>query len=627
MRDEIIAKLPWTLGRPSRGKVLFETQPAPGTGPQRWQLLTIALAGSLGAAAVGYLVSENPNAAPPHVAVAVRLALIVTLTGIGIYGLSGRGQARMGGLLAGAGLYACAWLLNGSSYRVLFSLGALVAGLAPTIFAYLVLAYPRGRLRSNTERLFLASTGGALALCWAVLVLSSERLLKTPLLPVHPPSDVFSLGSLSTGAATALKAAAWLSWTAVACGTPLLLSRGLRTAAGPLRRSWIPVEAAAWIYALSYVAFAAAHAAGSDLVSAFGAAYVISTLVIPLGILAKLELDRTLMGRALARLVDQLAENPDADPRALMARALHDPLLSIAYLTAPAHPTQARTTYVDRSGDPVVLPDGDENRAVVWIEPDRGPIAAVIYDARLADQSAFVHAAGAAATIRLEAGQLEADLNASTSQLAASRLRLQEAADAERQRIERDLHDGVQQQIVGLRLKLDLASETIKADPARGELMLGRVGRELDDLLGTLRSLAKGIYPSILEQRGLRDALVSAALSAPVPVSVIAPTIRRYEEDVEVGVYFCCLEAIQNVVKHAGAGARTSVRLWEQGDWLRFEVRDSGEGFDPEAIPSGSGLLNMRDRIEAVAGRLWVTSRRGEGTLIRGRVPAALAKP
>jgi signal transduction histidine kinase len=338
------------------------------------------------------------------------------------------------------------------------------------------------------------------------------------------------------------------------------------------------------------------------------------------GILGKLELDRTLMGRALSRLVDQLAENPDADPQALMARALHDPSVSIAY------PRPGLSTYVDGSGDAVAVPDGDEDRAVVWIEPARGPVAAVIYDARLADQSAFVHAAGAAATIRVEAAHLEAELNASTSELAASRLRLQGAADAERQRIERDLHDGVQQEIVGLRLKLDLASEAIKAEPVRGQRMLATVGRELDDLLSTLRSLAKGIYPSILEQRGLKEALVSVALSSPVPVTVIAPTIRRYEEDVEVAVYFCCLEAIQNVVKHAGTGARASVRLSEHGDWLRFEVRDSGQGFDAQAVPPGSGLVNMRDRVAAVAGRLWVTSRQGKGTLVRGRVPAALAK-
>jgi signal transduction histidine kinase len=91
-------------------------------------------------------------------------------------------------------------------------------------------------------------------------------------------------------------------------------------------------------------------------------------------------------------------------------------------------------------------------------------------------------------------------------------------------------------------------------------------------------------------------------------------------------VSFCYLEAIQNVIKHAGAGARASVRLSEQGDWLRFEVRDSGGGFDAEAVPAGTGLVNMRDRIEAVAGRLWVTSCRGEGTVVRGRVPAAVAQ-
>jgi signal transduction histidine kinase len=200
---------------------------------------------------------------------------------------------------------------------------------------------------------------------------------------------------------------------------------------------------------------------------------------------------------------------------------------------------------------------------------------------------------------------------------------LLEAADAERQRIERDLHDGVQQQIVGLRLKLDLASEAIKADPSLGERMLATAGRELDELLKTLRSFAKGIYPSILNERGLREALLSVAFNAPIPVSVVAGRLERYQEDVEVAVYFCCVEAIQNIVKHAGPTAKGAVRMWQRRGWLRFEVRDTGEGFAPAEVSGGRGLVNMKDRIEAVGGTLWVASEPGHGTSIRGKVPTS----
>jgi signal transduction histidine kinase len=365
--------------------------------------------------------------------------------------------------------------------------------------------------------------------------------------------------------------------------------------------------------------FVAARATGSGSAGAFGAAYVEVALAVPVAILIRLGMDRAVMVRALSSFLEELAESPDADLQGSMARAFEDPSLTIAYHAA------GRDTYVDASGSPVALPHAEPDRAVTWIEPAHGPAAAVIYDARLADQSTFIEAAGMAATIHLDAAQLEAELSTSTSQLAASRFRLVEAANAERQRIERDLHDGVQQQIVGLRLKLDLATDVIKVDPARGERMLAAVGRELDDLLQALRSLAKGIYPTIIKERGLREALSSMALGVPLPISVSATDIGRYQDDVEIAVYFCCVEALQNVVKHAGPATKVWVRLWQTDDWLRFEVRDQGSGFDVEAIPRGSGLVNMNDRIEAVGGRAWVVSRPGHGTIVRGKVPAVMA--
>jgi signal transduction histidine kinase len=234
-----------------------------------------------------------------------------------------------------------------------------------------------------------------------------------------------------------------------------------------------------------------------------------------------------------------------------------------------------------------------------------------------------VQAAGAAALLRLERAPLQANLRASTAELAASRIRLIDSAYAERRRLERDLHDGVQQDLVGLRIKLDIAAEVVKRDRDRGDRMLDGIGRQLDDVLDALRSLARGLYPSLLEQRGVGEALKSAARRAPLPVSVDARGIGRYPQEAEVAVYFCCLEALQNFAKHAGRDATATVRLWQEPERLCFRVSDSGLGFDPGEVGDQHGLINMRDRIDAVGGTLTVRSRRGHGTTVLGSVPIA----
>jgi signal transduction histidine kinase len=147
------------------------------------------------------------------------------------------------------------------------------------------------------------------------------------------------------------------------------------------------------------------------------------------------------------------------------------------------------------------------------------------------------------------------------------------------------------------------------------------VGKQMDGALQELRLLARGIYPSVLHERGLVDALRSMAFNSPISVVVRGIGIERYPEDVEVAVYFSCLEAVQNVVKHAGPDAEVTIHLWQEGPRLFFEVRDSGRGFDPVEASRGAGLTNMRDRIEAVGGRLTITSSPGQHTSVRGAVP------
>lgn len=206
--------------------------------------------------------------------------------------------------------------------------------------------------------------------------------------------------------------------------------------------------------------------------------------------------------------------------------------------------------------------------------------------------------------------------------LRLSRARMMAASDEARRQLERDLHDGAQQSLMGVRLKLDSVAEAIPEDPVEGARLLGALGRQLDRVLASVRTLAHGIYPPVLQEYGLVEALRSMARSSALPVSVKAKEIGRYPLAIEVAVYFCCLEAIQNVVKYAGRDTEAMVRLRGRGEGLIFEVSDAGCGFDVGQASLGMGLASMRDRIDAVGGHLEVVSAPGQGTTVRGWIPA-----
>jgi signal transduction histidine kinase len=214
---------------------------------------------------------------------------------------------------------------------------------------------------------------------------------------------------------------------------------------------------------------------------------------------------------------------------------------------------------------------------------------------------------------------LTAELLARLEDLRASRQRLVAAQDEERRRLERNLHDGAQQNLVALKVKLGLAEALAVKDPARAKELVAQLKADANEALETLRDLARGIYPPLLADQGLAAALEAQARKAALPVSVDADGVGRYPQDVEAAVYFCCLEAMQNIQKYAHAESAT-VRLREDAG-LRFEVEDNGAGFDVASTPHGSGLTNMADRLDALGGDFDVNSAPGRGTLIRGRVP------
>ena len=577
----------------------------------------VALAGVVAAWGVGYLTAQNPHATPPALAVGGRVITVLLLVGGGLYAQTNPTLARFGKWLAAAGLLTAVWQLNGSAMAVPLSIGILATALAPAMFCALLLMYPSGRLRSSGERIFLAVCGGTFALCWIVLAQTGTvPPLELPLSGCeHTCPNVLALGHGGWLGVVPLQLVSLVALWCLVWGTVVLLSARARSLPAPLRLAVTPMRLTSLLYALSLTVWGLAAWVAPGASRGVGAVSVLTAVLVPFAIVAGVAWERLYMGRALVEFVTAMAEVPRADPQALMAVTLGDPSLQICYLRPGLR------TCVTSRGEPVDPAHAGPGRAVTWIERESRRIAAVIYDAELSDQERFVHAAGAAALMRLEHVQLVADLKASAADVAASRSRLVETAYAERQRFERDLHDGVQQDLVALRIKLDFAGEALREDPLRGQQMLTALGRHMDDVLETLRALARGIYPALLDREGLTAALESAGRRSPLPVSVAARGLSRYPADTEAAVYFACLEALQNSMKHAGHDAVVWIRLWQVGERMHFEVRDVGVGFDADEIGDRHGLLNMRDRIDAVGGTASIRSRPGVGTVVSGSVP------
>ena len=236
------------------------------------------------------------------------------------------------------------------------------------------------------------------------------------------------------------------------------------------------------------------------------------------------------------------------------------------------------------------------------------------------EDSLLRHLASQASLVMRNA-QLTAELRATIEELLASRRRLVEAQDAERRRIERNLHDGAQQQLIALAIQLGLLAESAD-DPDLIRQAIPDLKAQLSTALDDLRALARGIYPPLLAEQGLVMALRTQAARSPVPVVLEAGQVGRYPQDAESTVYFCTLEALQNVAKHARATAAT-VRLSGSAGTLEFSVSDDGAGFPAAATRHGSGLQGMSDRLAAHGGTLTVTSQPGHGTTITGRLPTS----
>ena len=369
-------------------------------------------------------------------------------------------------------------------------------------------------------------------------------------------------------------------------------SSAWRSCRGSSRRTQRSLEAVAWALALATPALALAFALGLVRFQLFA-------------------------GRVLQQLAGQVPATLDAvGVQRELAGAFSDPSLRLVF---PSE--RAEGLWTDPWGHPVALSEPGHGTAITAVRGGDRVVAAIVCDEDLQLQPALLGAAASLVGVALDNQRLETDAARSLHELEASRTRLAASADRERRRIERDLHDGAQQRLVALKIELELAEQLLDTDPAAGRERVRQLGSDVDEALEELRALAHGVYPPVLADRGLADALRAVASRSPVRVELLAHDVGRYAAELESAVYYCVLEALQNALKHAKPVRRIVVELDGDGGELRFVVRDDGAGISDERLArGGSGITGMRDRLAAFGGRLDVASAIGVGTTVRGVV-------
>ncbi|MEA2310690.1 MAG: hypothetical protein QOE28_658 [Solirubrobacteraceae bacterium] len=436
----------------------------------------------------------------------------------------------------------------------------------------------------------------------------ANRLLDAHLPPLEP-SERRSGGSLWRRTTHAL--ADRRRWRIVA-----LVFLDLPVGAVLLMAGVAPMALAAKLLALGAGAiggFGTAEYAGPLVLEPAGGVLLVvlglACLVLAVAILGSL---RSVL-RGYTRVV--LGRRPQSGPiRELLAERMGDRTLSIAYwLPDPG-------TFVDDAGRPVVLPAPGSGRAWTAVEHEGRRVAAIIHDAELDTTPELVNAAAAAAALALDNERLKADLRARVEDLRISRVRIVDAADAARRRLERDLHDGAQQQLVALALDLRLLRARLKGTDAVP--LVEEISDKLAVALAELRELARGIHPAILTDRGLGPAVQGLADRVPLPVEVDVELGVRPAPQIEAAAYFVVAEALTNVARYAKA-REARVAIEREGEAIVVVVSDDGVG--GARVEAGTGLRGLHDRLAALDGQLSIASVPGEGTELRATIPAGAA--
>jgi signal transduction histidine kinase len=531
--------------------------------------------------------------------------------GSGVVAWRQRPHNRFGALLMVVGFAWFAATLEASNDAVPFSIGRAIAPLWIGVFVHALLAFPTGRLETRPARLLVAVYYVDVIVVQLAWLMFAD-LEGTPGC-ARCPENLLLIADLPALANALFIVEQPVVGVLTLAGVLVVLGQRWSTATAPRRRVLAPVLVSGGICVLvllvTILVEPFSYTAGQVVGWVGGVAFA----AVPLAFLYGL-LRQTIARSAIGHLVVELGQplsRPDL--RAALRRALGDASLEVAYWLPDSD------TWVDTDGRVIRVPPPDAGVASTVVDHGGQRVAALLHDDSLRDQPDLVDGVSAAAGLALANARLLAELAVHLDELRESRSRIVEVGDAERRRLERNLHDGAQQRLLSVAVELRLLESRLSSRPADATLA-GRAREELERSLDELREVARGIHPAVLSDHGLGVALEAVAARCAVPVRLHVALDGRLPAPVEAAAYYVVCEGLANAVRHARA-SRSTVRI-DLGDHrLLVEVRDDGVG--GADVARGSGLRGLADRIAALDGRFTVTSAPGLGTTIAAEIPCA----
>jgi signal transduction histidine kinase len=564
-------------------------------------LSLLAAAGALVSALLIVLALNGQDVDGPVLTAVLVCWLTIPYIAAGLVAWKRRPESRLGRLMVIVGFLTAINFLVWSANPALFSIGNALQFLPPALYLHLFLAFPRGNLPSRGDRWLAGAAYGAIGLTLLRMIFG-EGDSRNLLAWVDEPEVVAALRTLQRVTVSVLL---------VLGAIRLILRR--RHEGKPLRPAIAYLEDTfplvllmlAWLYLVQVLGWE------EWLPPTRWATFAIIG-VTPIVFLIAL-LQARLSRASAAELLVELGVNPGPmELEAAVASALRDSSAKLAYWL-PEY-----GSYADVDGRQVEVEDVP-GRAATPIVRDGVPVAVLMHDAALIDEPRLLGPVAAATAMTIQNAQLQVELKARLEELRGSRIRIFEAEQLERRRLERDLHDGAQQRLIALSMRLGELRDQLEGDTL---LVAGidAARQEVTASLAELRDLAHGIHPATVTDHGLAVALESVTTRATVPVDLIGITQDRLPQAVELAAFFIVCEALSNTAKHARASSAV-VQLDRDSTNLIVEVRDDGIG--GASLDSGSGLRGLADRVEALGGRLRVWSPVGQGTRIRAEIPCA----
>jgi signal transduction histidine kinase len=574
------------------------------------KLSLLAATGVLAGAGAVWLAAHQPAGRPTEPGPVLTVLVGASLLGCGLASWRARPENRVGKIMVFTGFAWFAELLVDATPPWLNTIGLAVQAVWIFGLVYLLLSFPSGRLQGRLDR-WLVVGGGTLGVGLQLLA-----MLYGNKAGLHCPgcsNNLLQLVHDNHKAKNWLALQRLIGAPLIAAVMTLLIRRWLRASAAQ-RRAVAPVLVAGCATLAALGVTVVLDLFGDPLGALPANVYFTLMATVPVAVLFVFLQRRLARGMVAGLVVELGGARASVDLRDALARALGDPSLQLAFWFPP------EKHYVDGDGTPVKLPDEDSGRSSTFVARDGQPIAVLLHDPVLEHNAELVASVCAAASLTLENERLQAELRARLVELQASRGRLVQATDAERRRIERDLHDGTQQRLVSIAMSLGLLETKLPAQATAARPIVRETREALALALEELRELTHGINPPLLTERGLPAALDELCRRAALPTRLDLTLDRRLPDQIESAAYFMASEALTNAAKHSHA-SEVRVTACYEGESLTVQVADDGIG--GASTCGGSGLRGLADRVEALGGRFTVSSPPGRGTTLRAEIRCA----